>query len=163
MQLKEDYKSPFQGPGISSVEGQRCSQNSLCSSASTGPPCVFFSRAKDDVLSYCRGVQKVEREHEATRGSCVNANRCGRAEIWSRFLSIRVRFWGAGEDLSSAGRAELWAGRTEPVRPWTVNEFSVPVFGAELVDTSTCCHTNGELIGTMRAPLHFKRLDRLQG
>lgn len=45
----------------------------------------------------------------------------------------------------------------------TVNEVSAPVFLTDLVDTSVCCYRNADLIGTMSVPVHFKRLDRLQG
>ncbi len=88
---------------------------------STRPLCVFFSTTKDDVLLYCRQVQKVAWSMKLKEVPALG-NHCGRAKIWSRFISIYVLFFCGGGFKQSTFCC------TEPIRFCTVNEFSVPVF-----------------------------------
>lgn len=62
---------------------------------STRPLRVFFSTTKDDVLLYCRQVQKVAWSMKPKEVPALG-NHCGRAKIRSRFISIYVLFflWG---------------------------------------------------------------------
>ena len=45
---------------------------------------------------------------------------------------------------------------TEPVRFCTVRAFGACFFLTGLVDTSACCHTNADLIGTMSVSRAFQ-------